>query len=166
MFSLWRLYAEGLISPIPTKHVFICQDFQHSRQRESSNSIEIKLFWDCLKKRDLQTWESVKATFLKRALKVSKFTPSRLVYILAKETLLIEHLRFTYIHRRLCCSTRGKEKEIWSGFYCTGTMIDRHWTGHNQELRHVVTPLAVHGFHHKVCSNNCFHVSNVYCVCS
>ena len=43
-------------------------------------------------------------------------------------------------------------------------MIDRNRSGTNQELRHVVTSLVVHGFHLKVCSTEQFHDPNDKCV--
>ena len=45
----------------------------------------IQITWSYLKKKDLELLEKVKATFLKRALGVSKTTPSRMVYELERE---------------------------------------------------------------------------------
>jgi hypothetical protein len=49
--------------------------------------------WEYLGVNNLKTLESVKATYLKKALRVSRCTPSRLVYVLARECLLVEDLR-------------------------------------------------------------------------
>ena len=46
--------------------------------------------------RNLATLESVKSTYIKRAVGVAKNTRSRLVYLLARETFLIENLRTMY----------------------------------------------------------------------
>ena len=60
----------------------------------------VHIIWESLKKRDLKTWEGVKATYLKKALGVSKYTPSRLVYLLASEPYLIEELHYTLLLTR------------------------------------------------------------------
>ena len=131
----------------------------------------IEIFWNKLKKKDFKVLENVKATYLKKVLGVSKFTPSRLVYVLTRETLLIEDIRFQYLlqstgeYEALREERNEKEKEIWDDFYCTSAMLDRNWMGPNQELRHVVTRTAVHGFHHKICNNDRFHDPSDKCVC-
>ena len=123
----------------------------------------IELVWNHLKKKDLEIWESVKATFLKKALRVSKFTQTRLIYVLTGELTLIEELRLKLLlpstegYIQMIEARKEKEKAIWEDFYCTGAMMDKNWMGPNQELRHVITRLAVHGFHHKVCKNERFH---------
>ena len=58
-----------------------------------------------------------------------------------------------------------KEKELWDDFYWTSAMLHCNWMGPNQELRHVVTRTAVHGFHHKVCNNDRFEDPSDKCVC-
>jgi hypothetical protein len=50
-----------------------------------------------LKLKDLAALEKVKARFLKKALGVCKYTRSRLVYELAKETFLVEELRINLL---------------------------------------------------------------------
>ena len=49
-----------------------------------------------LNERNLATLESVKSTYIKRAIGVSKNTKSSLVYLLTRETFLIEDLRTMY----------------------------------------------------------------------
>ena len=49
--------------------------------------------WEHLSRRQLQELESLKPRYLKRVLGVSKFTLSRNVYVLARETFIIEDLR-------------------------------------------------------------------------
>jgi hypothetical protein len=46
---------------------------------------------------------------------------------------------------------KGRERKIQQDFYATDVMINRNWTKANQELRHVLTGLAVHDYHHKLC---------------
>ena len=131
----------------------------------------VHLIWENLKKRDLKEWERVKATFLKRVIGVSKFTPSRYVYILTREPFLMEDLHYalllpaTEAYRELMAENQRKRRDIEEDFYATSAMTDRRWTGPNQNMRNVVTRLAVHGFHHKVCRINSFHVVMEKCVC-
>ena len=49
--------------------------------------------WEHLSRRQLQELESLKPRYLMRVLGVSKFPLSRYVYVLARETFLIEDLR-------------------------------------------------------------------------
>lgn len=131
----------------------------------------IHVVWEYLKKKDLKTWENVKANFLKRALGISRFTPSRMAYVLAREPFLIEDLRVKFLlpstdaYKNFLQERYDKMTEIDEDFYCTSAMIDRSWTQPNQELRHVVTRFAVHGFHHKVCVRENYHTPDSTCVC-
>ncbi|KAJ4425952.1 hypothetical protein ANN_27578 [Periplaneta americana] len=103
--------------------------------------------WEYLKKKDLRAWENVKATYLKRALGVSKFTSSRLVYILTRESFLIDDLRITLLlpstdaYEKLLAENLRKNSEVKEEFYGTSAMTDRSWTGTNQRMRHVVARL-------------------------
>ena len=49
--------------------------------------------WEHLSRRQLQELESLKPRYLMRVLGVSKFPLSRYVYVLARETFLIENMR-------------------------------------------------------------------------
>lgn len=127
--------------------------------------------WPYLSKKLLADLEKVKATFLKKALCVSKFTPSRLVYILAREQFFIEELRLkmllptTSSYREMVSELMTKREDIWGEFFTTDAMIAREWTRGNYDLRHVVTRLAVHGFHHRICNVERFHQPDKNCVC-
>lgn len=131
----------------------------------------LDLTWDKLRTKDLHTLENVKARFLKAALGVSKHTLSRLVYVLAHETFLIEELRTkldlpsTSNWKKALDERIRKREDIWEDFYTTEAMINRTWTDTNQKLRHFVTSLAVHGYHHKICRIQCFHEPDDNCVC-
>ncbi|PSN45102.1 Anoctamin-7 [Blattella germanica] len=57
-----------------------------------------------------------------------------------------------------------EKKEATPVEYGTGTMIDREWTKENFELRHVLTRLAVHGFHHRICKTTAYHEPEDSCV--
>ena len=128
--------------------------------------------WEYLKKGDLAKIEKLKATYLKRVLCLSKFTPSRLVYELAREPFYIEELRLklllpaTEAYKDLLQELHEKKGEIWEKFYVTDAMTSREWTEGGYELRHTVTRLAVHGFHHKLCNTKSFHDPGPQCICA
>ena len=117
---------------------------------------------------NLETLEKVKATYIKKAIGVSKNTRSRLVYLLARETFLIEDLRTNMILPRANASEQlltilsEKREATPEEFYGTGAMIDRQWTKENCELRHVITRLAVHC----ICKTTAYHEPNDLCECS
>ena len=102
----------------------------------------IELVWEKLSMKDLNTIEAVKARFLKLVLGVSKYTRSRLSYELARETFLIEDLRIKYFlpctenWTKLLTERKEKRMDIWPEFYATEAMINRTWTGTNQDSRH------------------------------
>lgn len=66
----------------------------------------IEIAWPNLSLKDVQLLENVKARFLKITLEISKYTPSRLAYQLAKETFLMEDLRY----RLLMSSTENSSQ--------------------------------------------------------
>ena len=129
----------------------------------------IELVWEKLSYADLNKIEQVKARFLKRALRVGLTAPSRLVYELAKETFFVEDLRLalpcTIAFDMYIAERTKKRREIVPEFYATDAMLYRHWTKENQELRHVTTRAAIHGFHHKICAIEKFHEPSETCVC-
>ena len=102
---------------------------------------------------------------------LSKYTPSRLVYVLARESFCIEDIRSlhqlpsTNPYQELLRDLQEKKNEIWADFYCTDAMIEREWTRSGYELRHVMTRFAVHGFHHRICATKTFHEVNEACIC-
>jgi hypothetical protein len=127
--------------------------------------------WVHLKKRQLERLEKLKATFLKRAVCLSKYTPSRLVYELTREVPCVEELRLesllpaTPAYVELLQELQVKKAKIWEEFYTTDSMINREWTQGGYELRHVMTRLSVHGFHHRLCQAKSFHEPGPECVC-
>ncbi|PSN47824.1 hypothetical protein C0J52_16432 [Blattella germanica] len=124
-----------------------------------------------LTKKNLATLERVKAAYIKKVLGVSKTTRSRLVYVLARETFLVEDLRTNLIlpntsaTETLLRTLKEKRNDICPEFYGTGAMIDRSWTRENFEMRHVLTRLAVHGFDHLICNNTAYHDPDTTCEC-
>lgn len=131
----------------------------------------LELIWRHLSENNLAILEKVKATYLKRALGVAKTTRSRLTYVLAKQSFLIEDLRTelllpsTEAYKSLISKLNWKRQEIWPEFFGTGAMIDRTWTGPNFEKRHVFTRLAIHGFHHMLCKSKSYHDPVDTCIC-
>lgn len=131
----------------------------------------LALIWDHLTERNMEDIEKVKASFLKKALCVSRNTLSRLVYAIAKETFFLEDLRYdlqlpsTTAWNSVIQRRREKMAEIEEDFYASDAFLNRDWTGTNYELRHVVTRLSIHGFHHKICSLKLFHSATSECVC-
>ncbi|KAJ4433018.1 hypothetical protein ANN_15275, partial [Periplaneta americana] len=66
----------------------------------------------------------------------------------------------------LLLERRKKREEISQEFFATNAMVDRNWTGPNCDLRRDLTKLAVHGFHHKLCTKPGFHEPTEQCVCN
>lgn len=95
----------------------------------------------------------------------------RLVYLLAREPYLIEELHYTLLltrteaYNNLLHEMTQKRDEVEEEFYSASAMIDRSWTGTNQRMRSAVNRLAVHGFHHKLCSTRNYHPVSDECVC-
>jgi hypothetical protein len=118
----------------------------------------VDITWNHLTKRNLRDIERVKSTFLKRAMCLSKHTPSRLTYVLARETYAIEDIRQKWLlpntaaYVDLVQEVNAKRKEIWLEFYGTDAMGNTDWMRAKYILRHLITRFAVHGIHHKICS--------------
>jgi hypothetical protein len=55
-----------------------------------------------------------------------------------------------------------KQEEIWQDFYATKAMTTDSWKEENQEIRYLVTSLAVHT---RVCINKKYHIPDSTCVC-
>ena len=131
----------------------------------------LDIIWEKLSLADLRTLEAVKSRFLKATLGISKHARSRLAYELAKETFFIEDMRMkpglpsTDAWESLLKERTRKRNEIWLDFYSTEAMTNRKWTDANQDLRHLVNSMAVHGYHHKLCKNERFHDPDETCVC-
>lgn len=132
----------------------------------------LELIAEYLTKKQWADIENIKARYLKRVLGLSKYTASRLVYVMTKETFLLEEIRLqlaiqmTAQLKAAIDERKEKEKEIWEEFFTTDAVTNDDWKGPNFELRHLVTRLAVHGFHNKICSNNRYHDPSDNCVCS
>ncbi|KAJ9579531.1 hypothetical protein L9F63_004823 [Diploptera punctata] len=60
---------------------------------------------------------------------------------------------------------RLRRKREWPEFFSIGAMIDRNWTEANFQIRHVITRLSLHGFHHLMCRDKTFHDPKMSCIC-
>lgn len=132
----------------------------------------LEVIWEFLTRRQLQDLESLKPRYLKRVLGVSKYTRSRYVYVLARETFLVEDLRMqmllpaTPAYEELLRELREKRESLEESFYCTDAMVNKEWMQAEYELRHMMTRFAVHGFHHRVCARKSFHRASQECICT
>ena len=105
----------------------------------------------------------MKASFLKRVLCVSKYTPMRLVYELARKPFFVEELkgrvelRHTIASEEHITGRTEKRRDICEDFYCTKAMMNRAWITANYSLRNMVMCFVVNGFHHKMCRTKSFH---------
>lgn len=131
----------------------------------------LEMIWEHLTKRNLQDIENVKAIYMKKMLCLSKFTPSRLCYELARELFYTEELRYrlmmpsTTPFNQLQAELQAKKMEIWDDFYSSDAMTTTEWMKTDYELRHIVTRVATHGFHHRICTIKVFHIPNTECMC-
>ena len=122
----------------------------------------LQLIWEHLNTSCLRKLEKVKAIYLKKASGLSKHALSGTVYELTKEPFLIEELRLkldlpsTRSYDLTVNELQRKKAAIWHDFYSTEAMTTEDWKQTNYELWHLVTRMAVHGFHHKICTNKIF----------
>lgn len=131
----------------------------------------LEIVWQYLTKSNLKDLEKVKATYLKRVLGLSRFAPSRIVYELTREPMLLEDLRLQFLlpstsaYESTVLEHQRKKAEIWEEFYVTDAMAREDWKEANYLQRHLVTRFATHGFHFKICRNTSFHDPNEECMC-
>jgi hypothetical protein len=101
---------------------------------------------------------------------LSKHAPSCLIYILARETYATNDIRQKWLlpntaaYVDLLQELNAKREEMWSEFYGTDAMGNTDWIRTNYTLRHLMTQFNVHGFHHKICSVEYYHVIGEKCV--
>lgn len=131
----------------------------------------IELYWEKLKTRDMEKIESVKARYLKKAIGISKYAPNRMTYAITRETYFLDDVRNTMLlpsaeaYRKAIARKKQKEKENNTEFFGTDAMINTQWMESNQPQRHAIVGLAIHGYHHLMCTNKKFHQPNDQCVC-
>jgi Reverse transcriptase (RNA-dependent DNA polymerase) len=123
----------------------------------------IEIIWPFLKKSDFNILETVKSSYLKRALSLSKYTHNRLVYKLADTDFFVSELqiKFNLIQtdsfKEFISECKAKALDIHPLFYSTPAFTNQRWKGASCINRHLYTRFAVHGFHHTLCLNSKFH---------
>lgn len=129
------------------------------------------LIWGHLSCNDFMTLEKCKAAFLKRVMGLHVSTRNRLVYLLADTPLLVEDLQRTFklppttAFKEFIKEWESKMAEIDPDFLTSTAMTSSDWRSCNYPTRHLITRLAVHGFHHAVCSTESFHEPGEDCRC-
>ncbi|MGL4389034.1 MAG: reverse transcriptase family protein, partial [Brevinema sp.] len=135
-------------------------------------SYGIEVFWPYLTITDLTLLESVKSRFLKRALCLSKYTKSRLVYELTGERFYVSELQLKFNlpitdnYIKFVQIRESKAEDISLSFYNTPAFKNDNWKNPNQKNRNVVTRFAAHGFHHSICNTKEYHNCDENCICS
>ena len=130
----------------------------------------ISIIWDKLTTRDLTQIEKVKARFMNRALGEGKTAPSRLAYVLRRESFFIEVIRLPFLltntqaYDSALKELNAKRNDIWDEFYITDAMLTSEWKKPKYALRHIMTRYAINGFHHKICATTRLHEPSDGCV--
>ena len=128
-------------------------------------------FWDCLSVESFRSLDRVKTAFLKRALQVSKYSRNRLVYLLSSAQPLSVDLVAsgafpkTAAYNVHYAEIEHKQLEVEISFFSTPAMNSETWKSSSQQMRHVNTRFACHGFHHRICRRTYFHEAGASCEC-
>jgi hypothetical protein len=131
----------------------------------------IRVIWDRLSLANLTALDSVKSSFLKRCLGLSKYTRNRLVYMMAGTPTLVEELQMKYdlpwtpAYGSFLKHWEDKFAEIEHEFFSTEVMRSESWKGGNRKERHLKCRYASHGFHYRLCQRKSFHEPDVNCRC-
>jgi hypothetical protein len=126
-------------------------------------SYGIEITWPYLKISDLQTLETIKTTYLKRALSLSKYTKNRFIYKMVNTGLFVTELKIKYnlpntLHYdEFLIQCQTKADNIDPEFYNTPALLNPIWKKSNNKQRHLFTRFAVHGFHHTICQIQNYH---------
>ena len=60
---------------------------------------------------------------------------------------------------------RTKNDEIDPDFLSSPAMTDDAWKQGNSNNRNIITRYSLHGFHHRLCRDESFHVASAACIC-
>lgn len=135
-------------------------------------SYALKKIWVHLTSANLKKLEAVKASYLKRALQVSRTTQTRLVYLLmdtdffVRELMTSNGLQPTPAYEAHVRDREEKAADVDQEFLQTPAMNTEEWKKPNFELRHVFTRTAAHGFHHRICAKRGYHSASEQCICT
>ena len=119
----------------------------------------------------LLTLDSIKATFLKRALCVHISTSNTLVFRMCDESSMVEELARNHPIKRTSleiyeAQRREKIARLEEDGFSNGPAFhNTTWKKEKQKFRHIVTRTTVHGFHFRICQNEAYHSPNDSCVC-
>jgi hypothetical protein len=131
----------------------------------------IRVIWDRLSTANMMVLDSVKSSFLKKCLGLSKYARSRHAYMLADTSTLVEELvrkydlPWTPAYGKFLEQWEGKFAEIEQEFYNTEAMRSESWKGADIRNRHLKCRYAEHGFHYKLCQRKNFHEPDHECLC-
>jgi uncharacterized protein (DUF2344 family) len=134
-------------------------------------SYGIQVIWAKLKISDFDKIEAVKASFIKRAMNLSKYTKTRLAYLLVNCDFFVCELKnqfdlpSTAAYENFLKARTDKFGDIDPDFLNTHAMTNNQWKTSQQKDRHIFTRYAVHGFHHLICKNPAYHSAIDKCVC-
>jgi hypothetical protein len=133
----------------------------------------IQIVWPYLSLQNLLKLESVKSSFLKRALCMSQKSRSRLAYALADTIFFVEEIfeKFdlpeTQNYKDFLELQYSKLASIDEDFHKTQAMKTNKWKEPQFDKRHLFTRFAVHGFHFTICENKKHHENALEtCICS
>lgn len=134
-------------------------------------SYGIQIIWEHLSEVQLDLFDKLKATYLKRVLGVHRSSRNRLVYKMADTPLFTEELqrRFDLVHtepfRKHLEAWTEKLNRIPGRFWETPALKSRGWTGPMYKQRQRVTRGSIHGYHHLICTRDRYHDTDDSCTC-
>jgi hypothetical protein len=134
-------------------------------------SYGIRQIWPFLRVANLQAIDSVKTTYLKKLLSVSKFTRNRIVYLLVGCKTFIEEILETFQLEKtdavieFLAGLERKFENLDLNIFRTSPFQEEEWRQPLVPQRHLHTRVAAHGFHHKFCVLHHWHEAATSCTC-
>jgi hypothetical protein len=131
----------------------------------------IRQIWTSLSKKNMQAIDSVKTTYLKRLLGISKYTRNRITYLLAGCKVFIEEIQEIYqlektdAYLELVQEQCDKFEDIDLNIFETPPFQEEQWRLPLDRNRSLKCRVAAHGFHHRYCYNTQWHDANSGCQC-
>lgn len=127
--------------------------------------------WNFLSSKNLQRIDYSFLTFLKYVCGLPINSKNRLTLLICDTPTFVTTLKMKYnldhteSYTAYLASLNDKIKEVPEEFFLTPAMTQNRWKEAMNEERHVVTRHAIHGFHHKICTNKTFHHAQDTCRC-
>jgi hypothetical protein len=131
----------------------------------------IRPIWSHLSLENLRQIESVKTTFLKRLMGISKHSRNRITYLLTgckpfvQDIQELFQLEKTDAYLALVEEIEGKLAEVDTNVFCTPAFRTTTWQESLAPGRHIKCRAAAHGFHHKFCQISRWHEAGHTCIC-